>query len=243
MQTINIWHKYHLHCRKVIVFLFLLLPTLVFSQRNVMENDLKFARKPYHFGIHLGTSVSDFKVQHNAQFATSDTILSINSKYGVGFEIGALCSYHINKYLEIRTLPSFNFASKSISYQFNNGEAPIKKDIPQIYFDFPVELKLKSEPLKNIKLYLVAGLKYGYDMGTKFKDRRKPLMPVQSPHDLGVNYGVGVEIHFPLFILSPEFKVSNSILNLHKYDSSNEFSKYMKGLYNRQFTFSLNFEG
>jgi hypothetical protein len=89
----------------------------------------------------------------------------------------------------------------------------------------------------------VAGLKYGYDMGTNFKDRKKQDKPKQSPHDFAVNYGVGVEIHFPLFILSPEFKVSNSILNLHKSDSSNDFSKYMKGLYNRQFTFSLNFEG
>ena len=243
MQTINIWHKYHLHCRKITAFLFFLLPTLVFSQRNVMENDLKFARKPYHFGIHLATNVSDFKVQHNELFASSDSILSITSKYGIGFEIGALCSYHINKYLEFRTLPSFNFANKSISYQFNNGEATIKKEIPQIYFDLPFELKLKSEPLKNIKLYLVAGLKYGYDLGGNFKTRKEEGKPRQSPHDFAVNYGVGVEIHFPLFILSPEFKVSNSILNLHKYDSSNDFSKYMKGLYNRQFTFSLNFEG
>jgi hypothetical protein len=208
-----------------------------------MENDLKFARKPYHFGIHLGTNISDYRIRHNELFATSDSILSIKSKYGIGFEIGALCSYHINKYLELRSLPSFVFANKQLNYQFNDGAKPTKKELPQIWFDIPLELKFKSEPLKNIKLYLVAGLKYGYDMGTKFKARRDVNMPYQSPHDFAVNYGAGIEIHFPLFILSPEFKVSNGILNAHKYDNSEVFSKYIKGLHNRTFSFSLNFEG
>lgn len=243
MQTINFWHKYHIHCRKIITCLLFLLPALVFSQRNVMENDRKFARKPYHFGIHLGTNLSDFKIQHNALFASSDSILSIKSKYGFGFEIGALASYHINKYLEIRTVPSFVFANKQLTYLFNDGAEPISKDIDQIYFDIPVELKFKSEPLRNMKIYLVAGLKYGYDLGGNLKDRKKPGIPRQSPHDFAVNYGVGFEIHFPLFILSPEFKVSNSILNLHRPDANMDFSKYMKGIYNRSFTFSLNFEG
>lgn len=243
MQTINIWHKYHIHCRKITIYLLLFLPTLVFSQRNVMENDMKFARKPYHFGIHLGANLSDFKIKQNELFATSDSILGIKSKYGIGFEIGALCSYHINKYLELRTIPSFVFANKQLNYQFNDGTSPVKKEVPQIWFDLPLELKFKSDPLKNMKLYLVAGLKYGFDMGTKFRDRKDSNMPKQSAHDFAVNYGVGIEIHFPLFILSPEFKVSNSILNLHKNDNSLIYSKYINGLYNRSFTFSLNFEG
>ena len=220
-----------------------LLPALVFSQRNVMENDMKFARKPYHFGIHLGANLSDFKIRHNELFANSDSILSIKSKYGIGFEIGALCSYHINKYLEIRTIPSFVFANKQLNYQFNDGAEPVKKEIPQIWFDFPFELKFKSDPLKNIKIYLVAGLKYGYDLGGNFKARKDENMPLQSAHDFAVNYGAGLEIHFPLFILSPEFKVSNSILNLHKPNTTLPFSRYMNGLFNRSFTFSLNFEG
>lgn len=243
MQTINFWHKHHIHCRKIIILLFFFLPAFVFSQRNVMENDIKFARKPFHFGIHLGTNISDFKIKQNSLFATSDSILSIKSKYGIGFEIGALASFHINKYLEFRTIPSFVFANKQLNYLFNDGADPIKVEIPQIYFDFPFELKLKSEPIRNMKFYLIAGLKYGYDLGGNFKVRKEANKPQQSPHDFAVNYGVGIEIHFPLFILSPEFKVSNSILNMHKLNENLPFSKYMNGLYNRTFSFSLNFEG
>ncbi len=242
MQTTDFWNKYYLYSRKIIFLIFIFLPAFVFSQRNVMENDLKFSRKPYHFGIHLAAGFGDFKIKQNEAFAQSDSILSIKSKYGAGFEIGALISYHINKYVELRTVPGFLFSDKNLTYEFNDVTT-VKKTVPQIFFDFPVELKIKSEPLKDIKLYLVAGLKYGYDIGGNFKARRAADQPKQSAHDFGVNYGVGVEIHFPLFILSPEFKVFNSVLNTHQQDNTLPYSKYMKGLYNRTFTFSVNFEG
>ena len=242
MQNTYFWNKHHLYCREITLLFCLVLPAFVFGQRNVMENDLKFARKRYHFGIHLASGFGDFKVQQNALFANSDSILSIKSKYDVNFEIGALISYHINKFVEIRTLPGFLFSNKSISYVFGDATSK-KKSTPQVYFDLPVEVKIKSEPLKDIKLYLIAGIKYGYDVGANFKDRKKPDQPIQKPNDFGFNYGVGMEIHFPLFILSPEFKVYNSVLNIHQPNSTLPYSKYMKGLYNRNFIFSINFEG
>jgi hypothetical protein len=207
-----------------------------------MENDLKYAEKPYHFGIHLGAGLSDFRIRQNALFASSDSILSIKSPYGVSFDIGAVMSYHINKYVEIRSVPSFSFADKSIRYVFSD-ETEQKKTISQIYFDLPVEMKFKSQPLKDFKFYVVAGIKYGYDIGGNFKMRKSPDVPKQSAHDFGVNYGAGIEIHFPLFILCPEFKVFNSVLNIHKEDNSYYHSKYIQGLHNRSFSFSLNFEG
>ncbi len=242
MQTTYFWYQYHLYSRKISLFLLFLVPTFVFSQRNVMENDLKFARKPYHFGIHLSSGFSDFKIKHNELFATSDTILEIKSKYGVDFGIGALISYHLHRYVELRTTPGFIFSNKQLNYTYANASTE-KKEIPQIFFDFPIEFKIKSQPLKDIKIYLVAGLRYGYDIGSEFKARKQANMPIQSPHDLAINYGAGLEIHFPLFILSPEFKMSNSVLNSHKYNDVLPASRFIKGLYNRSFTFSLNFEG
>ncbi len=203
---------------------------------------MKYAAKPYHFGIHLGASISDFKIKQNEAFALSDSILGINSKFGLGFEIGAVISYHINKYVEFRTVPSFCFADKNISYDFSDLSNK-KKSISQIYFDFPIEMKFKSEPLRNIKFYVIAGLKYGYDIGGNFKARKELDMPKQLAHDFGVDYGVGIEIHFPLFILSPEFKVYNSVLNIHQQDNTYYHSRFIKGLYNRGFAFSVNFEG
>lgn len=243
MQNVNVWYQYHLYSKKVIAACILFMCCMCsFAQRNVMENDMKFARKPYHFGIHLAANFGDLKVKHSAAFAYSDSILSIKSKYGIGFEIGALISYHINKYFEFRTVPGFAFNNKNLIYQFSDLSSVEKKSLPQIYFDLPFEIKFKSEPLKDVKIYAIAGIKYGYDIGANFKNRKDPDMPHQLKHDFGVNYGVGLEIHFPLFILCPEFKVFNSVLNIHRKENS-VYSKYIDGLHNRTFTFSLNFEG
>ena len=123
--------------KKIIsLLLFSALCMCSFAQRNVMENDLKFARKPYHFGIHLAANFGDLKVKHNAAFAMSDSILSIKSKYGIGFEIGAVISYHINKYFEFRTVPSF---------AFNNN-----------YGDYGVTIILQHQ-LKTINFYTLYG--------------------------------------------------------------------------------------
>lgn len=243
MQTFNFWYQYHLHSKKIVLLL-MILPLCVcsFAQRSVMENDLKFARKPYHFGIHLAANFGDFKIKQSAYFANSDSVLSVKSKYGIGFEIGAVISYHINRYFELRTIPGFAFNNKNLLFEFADGSDILKKSIPQIYFDLPFEIKFKSEPLKDIKIYALAGIKYGYDIGANFKDRKKENMPQQLQHDFGVNYGIGLEIHFPLFILTPEFKVFNSVLNIHRKNDLN-LSKYIDGLHNRTFTFSLNFEG
>lgn len=241
MHTIKLWNKHHIYCRKIILCVFIFFPALAFCQRNVLENDMKYSRKPYHFGIHLGVGLSDFKIKHNELFASSDSILSIKSKYGVCFEIGAVMSYHINRYVEIRSVPSFAFADKNLTYNF--GDLTTRtKTISQVFFDLPVEMKFKTDPIKDIKFYLLAGVKYSYDLGGNFKARKREDMPKQSAHDFGVDYGVGMEVHFPLFIFCPEFKVFNSVLNIHKQDDI-PYSKYMKGLYNRSFTFSINFEG
>src|SRR3954465_8702406 len=101
MHTVKFWDKHNLYCRKIILCVFIFFPAFAFSQRNVLENDMKYSRKPYHFGIHLGVGLSDFKIKQNELFAASDSILSIKSKYGASFEIGAVMSYHINKYVEV----------------------------------------------------------------------------------------------------------------------------------------------
>lgn len=229
--------------------LLLALPLSVLGQRNVYENDMKYHQKKYHFGIHLGANLSNFRIKHSEAFALSDSVLSVRSPYDLGFEIGALAAYHINKNFELRSLPTFAFANKDFTYTFNDGTRSDIK-LSQIFFQFPVEIKFKSDPIKDFKIYVVSGLQYGLDLGAKLKDRRFTqtdaglvVPPQLKSHDFAINYGFGFELHFPLFILSPEFKVSNSLLNQNKPVPGNVYSNMLKGLHGRTFLFSINFEG
>lgn len=212
------------------------------AQKNVYENDLKYQRKKYHFGIHLGVGMSDYRIRHSETFALSDTILAIKSKLTLGYEIGGLFAYHINKNFELRVVPTFLFNDKNLNFTYSNNTTEQIK-LPTIVYDMPIEIKFKSDPIKDFKIYVVAGMKYSYDIGSKLSGRVKTFVPQQKANDLSMTYGVGLEIHFPLFILCPEFKMANSFLNTHIKSDGFSNSSFIQRLYNRTFLFSINFEG
>lgn len=243
MQKTVFWNKHHIHSYKIIFFVLLVSSALSsLAQQNVYENDLKYMRRKYHFGIHLGVGMGDYRIRHSEAFALSDSVLGIRSKLTLGYEIGALVSYHISKNFELRLLPTFLFNDKNLTFDLKD-ETKQKIKLTTIVYDMPLEIKFKSDPIKDFKVYVVAGLKYSYDIGANLSGRFKTFMPQQKRNDLSVNYGVGFELHFPLFILCPEFKVSNSVLNIHQPTNSFPMSNMIQRLYNRTFLFSLNFEG
>lgn len=244
MHTIIFWHKYHIHRKKIgfVFALFFLATNTIVAQKNVYENDLKYQRKKYHFGIHLGVGMADYRIRQSESFAFSDSVLSIKSKLTLGYEIGGLFSYHLHKNFELRVLPTFLFNDKNINFTYSNNTTENIK-LPTIVYDMPIEIKFKSDPIKDFKVYVVAGMKYSYDIGSNLSVRLKSFIPRQKASDLSVNYGVGLELHFPLFILCPEFKISNSVLNTHLSTEGFPNSNFIQRLYNRTFLFSINFEG
>lgn len=245
MHTFIFWNKYHIHCKKIgsiLALFFCILSSNLVAQQNVFQNDLRALRKKYHFGIHLGVSMADYRIRHSEEFALSDSVLSVKSKLSLGFEMGALLAYDFHKNFELRIFTTFLFNDKNLNFGFKNGSTQNIK-IPTIVYDMPIELKFKTDPLKDLKIYVVAGMKYSYDIGANLQARIKTFMPQQKRSDLSVTYGVGIEIHFPLFRLCPEFKVANSILNTHMRTDGFQNSNFIHRLYNRTFLFSINLEG
>lgn len=243
MYTTHFWNKHHLRsCKVILSCLVLLIPILAQGQDRVAINDAKFKKRKFHFGIHMGFNVSDFKIRHSDDFIYNDSILGINSKTGPGFNLNILGSLHLSKNFELRILPGVAFAEKHLIYDIREGEVADKK-IESIIVETPIHLKFKSDPIRDFKIYVFGGMKYGYDMASNSKARRAEDLVKLSKHDWAVDYGFGFEFHFPLFILAPEFKVSNGIINIHTPDNQLNFSKAIDGLRSRTFLFSINFEG
>jgi len=242
MHITHFWHQHHLRSRQIVFLCMMLFPLLVKGQQNVAKNDAKFERRKFHFGIHVGFNVSDFKVRHSEDFIYNDSILSINPKVGPGFNLNILGSLHLSKNFELRVVPGVAFAEKTLIYDIRDG-VPAEKKLESIYVETPVHIKFKSDPIKDFKIYVFGGMKYGYDMASNSKARRAEDLIKLSRHDWAVDYGVGFEIHFPLFILAPEFKVSNGLIDIHSPDPNLSFSRALGGLRTRTFLFSINFEG
>ena len=108
---------------------------------------------------------------------------------------------------------------------------------------FPVQLKFLSDRIDNFRVYMLAGVNYQYDLASNATARKADDMVKLRPYDFSVEAGIGFQFFFPVFILSPELKISNGIINEHSRDPNLIFSNNIDKLRSRMIVFSLIFEG
>lgn len=242
MQASHIWHKFHLHSVKIALFLLLLLPLMSEAQYRVGDNDARFFKRKIKFGIDLGYSFADFKISRNQNFIDSDSIMAIRSGSGSGFNISILSSLYLHKNLELRLMPGVMLAEKMLEYDMiDNTQREKRMEVSQI--DVPLNLKFKSDPIKDFRIYVFAGMKYSYDLAAKSQKRNAEDLVKLYKHDIGANYGFGFEFNLPYFVFCPEFKITNGLRNVHSLDNDLKFSNTIDKILNRTFTISLIFEG
>lgn len=244
MHSAHFRNKYHLPGWKIaaaVLLLVLVLPMSGKAQYNTMENDMRFQKRHIKFGIHMGFNVSNFRAFRSEAFIQTDSLLAINAENGTGFNLGIVSALYLHKNLELRFIPTLSFAERTLRYEFENSSSPQK--LESIFLDFPLQIKFKSDPIKDFRIYVIAGMKYGLDLASKSEARNAEDLVKLNRFDISVEYGVGFEINFPLFILVPEIKVSNGILDVHSLDENLIYSNTLEQLKSRTFTFSLNFEG
>jgi hypothetical protein len=130
-----------------------------------------------------------------------------------------------------------------VEYNTVNRRIPVvKQTIQSIYLDFPLLLRFKSDPIKDYRFYAIAGMRFDVDLASNSNVRNKLLLKA-SKYDVAAEYGVGIMIYFPYFIMSPEFKMSHGVINVHSPTDNFIYSRVIDRLYSRTFTFTLNLEG
>ncbi len=231
-----------LYSRKTILIFFLLVPFFVKAQFNVTEYENRFSIKPYHFGISLAYNSSDFKITFSDQFINHDSILIAESTTGPGFNLGIIANLRIGKYLDLRFIPGLSFAEKNFDYTYKD-ETTSSQTIESIYLTFPFDVKFKSAAYKDMKVYVIGGAQFLYDLGSNAEARNAEELVKIKASDLAIDYGLGMEFYFPYFIFSPEIKISNGIFNLHKLDPNLQQSNVMDKVFSRTILFSIHIEG
>jgi hypothetical protein len=98
------------------------------------------------------------------------------------------------------------------------------KQVESILLGFPIHIKLRSDRINNFRVYMFAGGKFEYDLASNSTARRAEDLVKLKSIDLGVEAGIGFNFYFPVFILSPEIKISNGLKNIHSRDANLKFS-------------------
>ncbi|MFT5834416.1 MAG: hypothetical protein ACI97N_002055, partial [Cognaticolwellia sp.] len=232
-----------LHWKKIsLIAVFAILSFTTNAQIKGTYNYLDFASKPYYFGITLAYNTSSFQPYQSSQFFSSDSIRGIEGLYGQGFNLGIVTNLKIGQYFDFRFLPTLSFADRTLQYTTASNSV-IDKRIEAVFFEMPFHVRYKSEPYKDLRVFVVGGVKYSFDVASQSRARQDSNLIKISPTDFAVEIGAGVQFFFPYFIFSPELKFSQGMSNGLIHNPNLEYSTVLDKVLSRTFTLSFHFEG
>lgn len=246
MQTTKFGHLLNLLRLQIIPFATLMLTSTTVDAQKVKGsyNFLDFQQKPYYFGITLGFNNSDFNIFYSRRFILNDSIASAESVTGPGFNLGIVTNLKIGKYFDFRFLPTLSFAERNISYASPIEDSrPSVRKVESVFVEFPFHIRYKSAPYNDLRLFVIAGVKYSFDVASDSRTRQADDLVKIAPTDFAFEYGAGVQFFFPYFIFSPEFKISHGLGNILIFNDDLEQSNVIEKILSRTFTISLHFEG
>lgn len=221
-----------------------------------------------HFGFTFQYVATEYKIQKAPYWRMPiddldnpgkyETLKSISSPANPGFGLGFVSDFFITKHLNFRFTPTLVFGDRIIDYEFESGknyeqqEAVAEKEgitrrmVPSTLVEFPFSLKLKSDRRNNFRAYLLGGMKYSTDIASKKRtdDAERTYFNKYLKNEKGFwsyEAGIGFDLYFEFFKLSPEIKISQSIQSILQRNNE-PYSHPIDKLFLRTFIFSLYFE-
>ncbi len=206
--------------------------------------------KKYHLGIGLIYNMSNINVSHHQTFLGQDSVMVINPENRGGFGLAGIHTYRLSRRFEVRAIfPQLLFSYKNVSYHLTypdefRDELPVtSKKIESILLGLPVHLKFRSDRIGNFRVYMFGGVKAEYDLASNARAKRAEDLVKLKKYDFGYEGGIGFNFYFPVFILSPEIKISKGLMNTHSRDVNLKYSSTIDKINSRMIVFSLIFEG
>ena len=179
----------------------------------------------------------------------------INAENKVGYGLGFVVNKRISKHTDLRLTPTLVFNDRILNYQFMRDEsvadaparAAVKQVIETTMIDVPLSFKLKSDRRGNFRAYMIGGLKYSMDITSAKKRSNEGKTPLEmllqnKKNFLSYEGGLGMDLYFEYFKMSPELKYSSTFNSILEHDNNNPYSAPLNKLMLRHVTFSLFFE-
>ena len=239
MATPHIRYQLHLHrpqlIRLVLVVVALaLLPAAAQAQRKArakvsrtakgivksvtVKNLPNYDERWFHPGMYLLFSASRFNIEQS-QYYVDHKWVSANSiispSLGVGFIGDARLGGPDSPFI-LRFAPGVNYLTRSVEFKplgYKNADSIVTQNVSSTVVQFPVLIKYQSDRRRNSRLYMIAGLSPVVTASSRLNDPlHNQLRAIGS--DVTLEYGVGLELFYPLFKLAPELRFSHGLKNL-----------------------------
>ncbi|RZJ86874.1 MAG: PorT family protein [Chryseobacterium sp.] len=250
--------------KKLVILLFFSMTVFTAKAQNwgggVDESDI-------HFGFTFQYISSEYKILKKRDWMSerldlsdpsnnvpvTDRLNAISSKVSPGFGIGFVVNKRINEHIDLRFTPSLVFNDRLLEYEYatpsiyNTAFSMKEQKVQSTMVDFPFNIKVKSDRRNNFRAYLIAGAKYSMDIASKKKTSNAGVPAIErlisnKKNFLSYEAGIGFDLYFEYFKMSPELKWSQSMSNILVSDAQNPYSAPLDKLMLRHVTFSLYFE-
>lgn len=182
----------------------------------------------------------------------TDALNALYSKPSAGFGIGLVINGRLSNNADIRLTPMLVFSDRIMQYDYaepvyNTAFSAATKKVSATLVEFPLGIKIKSNRRNNFRAYMLYGAKYTTDIASKKKMDDTDADPEFKFLKNRRNYfsyeaGLGMDLYFEYFKMSPEIKWSASLNNLLDNKERNPFNAPIDKIMLRHVTFSLFFE-
>lgn len=212
-----------------------------------------------HFGFTFQYVSSEFKIlkkenwrsepyidQDNPDLVPSK-LKAISAVPSAGFGIGFVVNKRLNDNSDVRFTPTLVFNDRILKYQYDNSANDMEKKTQATLVEFPLGIKIKSDRRNNFRAYMLGGAKFTTDISSKKKTNNSLITdPAEKFINNKRNYlsyeaGLGFDLYFEYFKMSPEIKLSYSLKNVLQ-DEPTRYAAPIDKLMLRHVTFSLFFE-
>lgn len=222
--------------------------------KSITTNNLPgYDDKWFHPGFYISPNFSGYKIQQSQSYVnaiqatqgqgTRAGSVAANSLSSPGFSVGFVGDVRIVDFLSLRFAPGVSFLTRQVEFRavgYQPADSIKTQQIGSTQIDLPLLFKFKSQRRRNTRMYLIGGIKPSINAGTRRQDPESSLLQVQKS-DLSIEYGVGLDLFYPLFKFAPELRFSNGLRNL-LVPNTDVYSRSLQRMTSNTVTLYLNFE-
>ena len=220
MQNAYIRNKLNLYGSKIILFLVFAVMANHTAQGQkftyAKRNNPNYDERRLSYGFLIGLHTTTYQIKYSDKFVSTtqpdDTVYAVVPAWSPGFSLGFIVNCRIADFFDLRTTPKFAFYEHRLNYNFNKTSN--EQVIETVMVEIPLLLKYKSERRGNVRMYMIGGVKPGFEASGKNRiENDKKGIDVKGSN-LSIEAGFGFDLYYPLFKFSPELRYSRGISNI-----------------------------
>ncbi len=214
-------------------------------EQNLLDHD----DERFHFGINLGVNRSHYNILHSKRFLAFDSINVIESINSTGINLAGLVNLSLSNHFDVRTYPiNLIFTEKVFQYTLKTPDITrledtlVTKKVQGITLALPLQLKFSSDRIDNLKVFMMVGARVDYDLAANSGKKNTEDQITLQKLDYAAEAGIGFHIYFPVFVLTPELKISYGLKNVLTKNDVLKYANTIEKINSRSITFSLTVE-